>query len=46
MGGKFVGKTSMMNTILNIKHKVSRTKKYVMSEGEVDKRKVILIDTP
>uniref|UniRef100_A0A8C1E3D4 AIG1-type G domain-containing protein n=1 Tax=Cyprinus carpio carpio TaxID=630221 RepID=A0A8C1E3D4_CYPCA len=46
MGGRFVGKTSVMNTILKIKQEFSNSKKCVMREGEVDKRKVILIDTP
>ncbi|XP_048020657.1 GTPase IMAP family member 8-like [Megalobrama amblycephala] len=46
MGRKNSGKTSVMNTILKNKQEVSWTKKCEMSEGEVDKRKVILIDTP
>uniref|UniRef100_A0A8C1E5H4 AIG1-type G domain-containing protein n=1 Tax=Cyprinus carpio carpio TaxID=630221 RepID=A0A8C1E5H4_CYPCA len=46
MGGNFVGKTPVMNTILKIELEKRVTKKCVRSEGEVDKRKVILIDTP
>ncbi|KAF4117558.1 hypothetical protein G5714_002111 [Onychostoma macrolepis] len=46
MGGNIVGKTSVVNTILKKKRTKNLTKKCVMSEGEVDKSKVILIDTP
>ncbi|XP_073704263.1 GTPase IMAP family member 9-like [Garra rufa] len=46
MGGRKVGKTSVMNTILNLKQELQRNKKCVLREREVDKRKVILIDTP
>ncbi|KAL1280703.1 hypothetical protein QQF64_015303 [Cirrhinus molitorella] len=46
MGGNIVGKTSVVNTILKIKEEKSVTKKCVIREGMVDKRKVILIDTP
>lgn len=46
MGGNIVGKTSVVNTILKIKQEKNMAKKCVMSEGEVDKQKVILIDTP
>ncbi|XP_056334971.1 GTPase IMAP family member 4-like isoform X2 [Danio aesculapii] len=46
MGRMFAGKTSVMNTILKTRQEVSRTKRCVMREGEVEKRKVILIDTP
>lgn len=46
MGGNIVGKTSVVNTILNIKQEKNMAKKCVMSEGEVDKQKVILIDNP
>ncbi|XP_043076442.1 uncharacterized protein LOC122325453 [Puntigrus tetrazona] len=46
MGGRFVGKTSVMDTILKIEQEFSNSKKCVMRDGEVDKRKVILIDTP
>ncbi|XP_052405378.1 uncharacterized protein LOC127951522 [Carassius gibelio] len=48
MGGNIVGKTSVMNTILKIEQdkKKNYTKKCVISEGEVHKRRVILIDTP
>ncbi|KAL0201152.1 hypothetical protein M9458_004339, partial [Cirrhinus mrigala] len=46
MGGNIVGKTSVMNTILKKEQAKSVTKKCVNSEGEVDKRKVILIDPP
>ncbi|KAL0201153.1 hypothetical protein M9458_004340, partial [Cirrhinus mrigala] len=40
MGGINAGKTSVINIILKIKQEVSKRK------GEVDKRKVILIDNP
>ncbi|XDV48617.1 hypothetical protein PO909_018007 [Leuciscus waleckii] len=46
MGGKNSGKTSVMNIILKNKKDISWSKKCVMSEGQVDNRKVILIDTP
>ncbi|XP_016136021.1 uncharacterized protein [Sinocyclocheilus grahami] len=46
MGGNIVGKSSVVNTILKIKQEKSVTRKCVMSEGEADKRKAILIDTP
>ncbi|XP_067309360.1 GTPase IMAP family member 8-like isoform X2 [Pseudorasbora parva] len=46
MGGKMAGKSTAVNIILKNKQVVSRTKKCVMSKGEVDKIKVILIDTP
>ncbi|KAK7159527.1 hypothetical protein R3I94_005766 [Phoxinus phoxinus] len=46
MGGNIVGKTSVVNTILKIKQEKNMAKKCVMSEGEVDKQKVTLIDTP
>lgn len=46
MGGSFVGKTSVLNTILKITQEFSNSKKSLMREGEVDKRRVILIDTP
>lgn len=46
MGRMLAGKTSVMNTILKTREEVSRTKGCVLREGEVDKRKVILIDTP
>ncbi len=46
MGGNIVGKTSVANTILKKKQTKNLTKKCVMSEGEVDESKVILIDTP
>ncbi|ROL55190.1 GTPase IMAP family member 8 [Anabarilius grahami] len=45
MGVKIVGKTSVMNTILKNKD-FSSVNKCVMREREVDKRKVILIETP
>lgn len=45
MGVKIVGKNSVMNTILKNKD-FSSINKCVMREREVDKRKVILIDTP
>ncbi|XP_073704261.1 GTPase IMAP family member 8-like [Garra rufa] len=46
MGGNVVGKTSVVNTILKKEQMRSVTKKSVISNGEVDQRKVILIDTP
>ncbi|CAM4714583.1 unnamed protein product [Leuciscus chuanchicus] len=46
MGGKNSGKTSVMNIILKNKKDISWSKKCVMSEGQVQNRKVILIDTP
>ncbi|XP_059356842.1 GTPase IMAP family member 4-like [Carassius carassius] len=46
MGGNIVGKTSVMNTVLKIEQEKRVTKKCVMREGEVNQRKVILIDTP
>ncbi|KAL1280704.1 hypothetical protein QQF64_015304 [Cirrhinus molitorella] len=46
MGRNTVGKTSVMNTILKKTQEKNRTKECVMSIGEVDNRKVILIDTP
>ncbi|XP_067219638.1 GTPase IMAP family member 9-like isoform X2 [Chanodichthys erythropterus] len=46
MGGKNSGKTSVMNTILKNTQYARRTKECVMSEGKVDERKLILIDTP
>ncbi|XP_043076430.1 GTPase IMAP family member 8-like [Puntigrus tetrazona] len=46
MGDNIVGKTSVMDTILKKKELKNLTKKCVMRDGEVDKRKVILIDTP
>uniref|UniRef100_A0A671KXK7 AIG1-type G domain-containing protein n=1 Tax=Sinocyclocheilus anshuiensis TaxID=1608454 RepID=A0A671KXK7_9TELE len=46
IGGNIVGKTSVVITILKKKQTKNLTRKCVMSEGEVDKRKVILIDTP
>ncbi|XP_026145359.1 uncharacterized protein LOC113119862 [Carassius auratus] len=48
MGSNAVGKTSVMNTIHNMKmtQEKSRTKECEMSVREIDKRKVILIDTP
>ncbi|XP_048020655.1 GTPase IMAP family member 8-like isoform X1 [Megalobrama amblycephala] len=46
MGGNIVGKSSVVNTILKIKQEKNMSKKCVLSEGEVDKQTVILIDTP
>ncbi|XP_016316529.1 GTPase IMAP family member 7-like isoform X2 [Sinocyclocheilus anshuiensis] len=46
MGANMAGTTSVMNTLLKIEQEVSKTKKSLKREGEVDKRKVILIDTP
>ncbi|XP_067308511.1 GTPase IMAP family member 8-like [Pseudorasbora parva] len=46
MGGNVVGKTSVVNTILKIKQEKNMAKKCVMRNGEVEKRKVILINTP
>ncbi|XP_050989266.1 GTPase IMAP family member 8-like [Labeo rohita] len=49
MGANTAEKTSVMNIILKIKQEVNKRSahhKSVLREGEFDKRKVILIDTP
>ncbi|XP_050989283.1 GTPase IMAP family member 4-like isoform X2 [Labeo rohita] len=46
LGGRLVGKTSVMNTILKNTQKENMTKMCMKRKREVDNREVILIDTP